>query len=276
MTDESKAEDAETGGAETAVEAKDLHRAVRAEGEAELDRPASSLFWSGYAGGLAITATLLAQGAIHAALPDAPWRELVVALGYPIGFVIVILGRMQLFTESTVTAMLPLVTKPSRWALARTLRLWAIVIGANLLGTLTAAAAIAGGVLGFDPAYHEAMIATSEKVLELSPLVTLANAVPAGMLIAIVAWILPNVREQSVLVVFTIGFVVAAGHFSHSIVGAVEAFVLLLSGTAGAGPTLLGFLLPALIGNLIGGAGIFALLAHAQVQGEMEETRTEE
>ncbi|VVT13179.1 Inner membrane protein YfdC [Sphingomonas sp. EC-HK361] len=264
------------GQAETAVEAKELHRAVRAEGEAELDRPAASLFWSAFAGGLAITATLLAQGAIHGALPDAPWRDVVVALGYPIGFVIVILGRMQLFTESTVTAMLPLVTKPSLWALRRTLRLWGIVIGANLLGTFVAAAAIASGFLGADPGLRDAMTAVSMKVVELPPAMVFVNAIPAGMLIAVVAWVLPSAREQSVLVIFVIGFVVAAGHFSHSIVGSVEAFLLLLSGVAGAGPTLLGFLLPALLGNLIGGAGLFALLAHAQVKGEMAETKAAE
>ena len=78
----------------------------------------------GAGGGIAIHSSLIAEGALHAGLPEAPWRGLVAALGYPVGFLVVILGRMQLFTESTITAMLPLVTKPSTWALRRTLRLW--------------------------------------------------------------------------------------------------------------------------------------------------------
>lgn len=88
-----------------AADAKDLHRTVREEGEEELRRPIRSLFFSGLAAGIAITVSLLAEAALHAALPAMPWRELVVGLGYPVGFIVVILGRMQLFTESTITAM---------------------------------------------------------------------------------------------------------------------------------------------------------------------------
>lgn len=122
-----------------AADAGELHRTVREEGESELDRPAAALFWSALAAGLAINSSLIAEAALHRDLPDAPWRDLVVSLGYPIGFLIVILGRMQLFTESTVTAMLPLVSRPSVRALRRTLRLWGIVLGANLIGTCIAA-----------------------------------------------------------------------------------------------------------------------------------------
>ncbi len=131
-----------------AADAQDLHKAVREEGEDELDRPVSSLFFSGLAAGMAIASSLIAEGALHHALPNTPWRTIIVSLGYPIGFLVVILGRMQLFTESTITAMLPLVTKPSGWALRRTLRLWSVVLGANLVGTALAGGMIAAGLLG--------------------------------------------------------------------------------------------------------------------------------
>jgi formate/nitrite transporter FocA (FNT family) len=158
MTDHT---DAPRGQAGKAADAKELHRAVREEGEAELDRPAGALFWSGLAAGIAIHSSLVAEGAFHLALPDTPWRPLIAALGYPVGFMVVILGRMQLFTESTITAMLPLVTRPSRSALARTLRLWAIVLAANLIGTALAAAMVAGGVLG-DAGLRESMIVAGQ------------------------------------------------------------------------------------------------------------------
>ena len=252
------------------ADAKDLHRAVREEGQSELDRPVASLFWSGLAGGLAITASLIAEGAFEAGLPPSPARSLIVSMGYPIGFVLVILGRMQLFTESTVTAMLPLVTKPSLGALGKTLRLWGVVLFANLLGTAIAAAAIAHGWLG-DAELRGAMIDLSAKILALSAGETFVNAIPAGILIAIAAWVLPNSRQQAIFVIFAIGYVVAVGRFSHSIIGSVEAWLLLFVGRAGVGQTLGTLLLPAIAGNLLGGAGIFALLAHAQVRGEMAE-----
>jgi len=251
-----------------AADAKDLHRAVREAGQEELDRPVSSLFFSGLAAGMAIASSLITEGALHAALPDTPWRTLIVSLGYPIGFLVVILGRMQLFTESTISATLPLVTKPSGWALRRTLRLWAVVLGANLLGTALAAAMIAAGLLGSSE-LRTAMIEVSSAITELSAGATFVNAIPAGFMIAILAWSLPNARGQAFQVIAAITYVVAIGGFSRSVVGAVEAWLLLFVGETGVVQTLGGLMLPAILGNLLGGAGLFALLAHAQVRGEM-------
>ena len=252
-----------------AADAQDLHKAVREEGEEELDRPVSSLFFSGLAAGMAIASSLIAEGALHHALPDTPWRTIIVSLGYPIGFLVVILGRMQLFTESTITAMLPLVTKPSGWALRRTLRLWSVVLGANLIGTALAGGMIAAGLLGGSE-LRTAMIEVSMAITELSPSATFVNAVPAGFMIAILAWSLPNAREQSFLVIVAITYVVAIAAFSHSIVGSVEAWLLVFSGKVGVAEALGGLMVPAILGNLLGGAGLFALLAHAQVRGEMD------
>ncbi len=253
-----------------AADAKDLHRTVREEGEEELRRPAMSLFWSGIAAGIAITVSLVTEAALHAALPETPWRELVVGLGYPVGFLVVILGRMQLFTESTITAMLPLVTRPSGWALARTLRLWGIVLTANLTGTAIAALALASGALGSD-AIREAAVSISVGITELSAGRTFVNAIPAGFMIAILAWALPNARDQSVLVIVIFTYVLAIAGFSHSIVGSGEAFLLMFTGHTGVWQTLAGLIAPAVSGNLVGGAGVFALLAHAQVRGEMPQ-----
>ncbi|WP_347093410.1 formate/nitrite transporter family protein [Sphingomonas parapaucimobilis] len=258
------------GKAQKAADAKDLHRAVREAGESELDRPAGALFWSGLAAGIAIHSSLIAEGALHAGLPDAPWRGLVAALGYPVGFLVVILGRMQLFTESTITAMLPLVTKPSLWALRRTVRLWAIVLGANLIGTALAAGMVAAGALG-NAEIREAMVTVSARILELGGWTTFVNAIPAGFLIAVVAWILPNGRTQAFWIILAITYVIAIAGFSHSIVGADEAFLLLFTGHADLGRTVFGLLIPAILGNLVGGAGLFTLLAHGQVQGETRE-----
>jgi formate/nitrite transporter FocA (FNT family) len=252
-----------------AADAQDLHKAVREEGEEELDRPVSSLFFSGRAAGMAIASSLIAEGALHHALPDTPWRTIIVSLGYPIGFLVVILGRMQLFTESTITAMLPLVTKPSGWALRRTLRLWSVVLGANLIGTALAGGMIAAGLLGGSE-LRTAIIEVSMAITELSPGATFVNAIPAGFMIAILAWSLPNAREQSFLVIVAITYVVAIAAFSHSIVGSVEAWLLLFSGKVGVAQALGGLMVPAILGNLLGGAGLFALLAHAQVRGEMD------
>lgn len=255
-----------------AAPARDLHQAVREEGEEELSRPVASLFWSGLAAGLAINASLITEGALHLATVEGPARKAIVALGYPIGFLVVILGRMQLFTESTITAMLPLVTKPSWWSLSRTLRLWGVVLVANLAGTALAAGAIALGRLG-NADLAAAMGEVSMRIVEHDAGATFVNAIPAGFMIAILAWSLPNAREQAFWVILAITYVVALAGFSHSIVGSDEVFLLVFTGKVGAWEGIMGSLVPAILGNLVGGAGIFALLAHAQVRGEMREDR---
>ena len=224
------------------------------------------------AAGIAINAPLLFEGVLYAHLPNATWSPLVIALGYPIGFLIVILGRMQLFTESTITAMLPLATRPSLQALKLTLRLWGLVIAANLAGTAIAAAAMALGLLGDDALRAGVFIAIASKVITLGPGATFVNAVPAGFLIAVLAWILPSAREQSFLLVTAEAYLVAVAGFSHSIVGSDEVFLLIFSGNGDAFSLIAGSLVPAILGNLVGGAGMFALLAHAQVRSDANAT----
>jgi formate-nitrite transporter family protein len=104
-----------------------IHEAIRIEGESELRRPASALAWSGLAAGLSMGFSLVGRGLLIANLPDQPWRHILASFGYTIGFVIVVMGRQQLFTENTVTAILPLLSRRSRSAFMKVLRLWIIV-----------------------------------------------------------------------------------------------------------------------------------------------------
>src|SRR5437588_12420397 len=82
---------------------------------------------------------MVAQGLLQARLPETPWRELVSSFGYSLGFVFVTLGRQQLFTETTLTVMLPVLHKTH--GVADVARYWALVFAANILGTLLFAAA---------------------------------------------------------------------------------------------------------------------------------------
>src|SRR4029078_2629494 len=115
------------------------YEVVRRLGEEEMERPATSLWWSGVAAGLSIIFSLLAQAILQSHLPDAPWRPLVASFGYCVGFLMVVLGNQQLFTESTITVVLP-VFKDLTWEnIWRMGRLWVIVLTANFVGTLIAA-----------------------------------------------------------------------------------------------------------------------------------------
>ncbi len=248
--------------------AKVVHEVIRLQGDEELDRPALSLLCSGFAAGVAICASLLAEAFLHQHLPDATWTPLITSLGYTVGFVIVILGNLQLFTENTITVVLPVAVKPSLPNFARLGRLWGLAIVANLSGTLLVAVILAHAPI-VSPAQLDAAVAVSAKLLDNDALTTLVRGIPAGFLVASIAWILPNARGSEFWVVVMVTYVVAIGGFSHVVAGSGEAWLLWLTGKASFGWALGGFIGPALAGNIIGGTGLFAVLAHGQVRDEI-------
>ena len=248
--------------------ARVVHEIVRQQGIDELERPLASLLWSGFAGGVSIWLSLIVQASLMLRLPDTPARPLIADLGYSVGFVIVILGRLQLFTESTITAVIPLATDFGRDNLLRTLRLWAAVFAANMAGTLLVAAAMPHiGVVGADQL--GAMIDVSRHLMELTPGEAFARGIPAGFILATVAWVLPSVKGQEIWLVTLLTYIVSLCGFSHVIAGSAEAWLLATSGQASWGFSIAGFILPALAGNIVGGTGLFAVLAHAQVRSEL-------
>jgi len=246
-----------------------IHAVVRRQGEEELRRPLASLFWSGVAGGITIMASVIAEGALLRKLPDTmPGREAIADLGYSLGFIMVVLGRMQLFTEQTIVAVLPVMTRPGWAKLGATARLWAIVFLANLVGTC-AAAAINIYLHLMGPELLASMLEVSEALLHRTPLETLAQAVPAGFLVASIAWLRAGSEGGEFWIVLALTYGIALGDFAHVVAGSAEAFLLMFDGRIGLGQALGGLILPALVGNIIGGTGLFALLAHAQVRQEL-------
>jgi formate-nitrite transporter family protein len=251
-----------------AASARVIHEVVRRRGDEELERPTGSLIWSGLAGGVAISTSVLGQALLESKLPQATWSPLVTSIGYTLGFVIVILGNLQLFTESTLSAVLPVATHPSFGNLGRLLRLWSLVFVANMVGTLFIAGLNNYGVIG-SPEQRDAMLALSRKLLEHGWLDTVKVAIPAGFLIAAVPWLLPSSRGQQFLVVIFLTYFIALGGFAHVVAGSGEAWLLAFAGETTFAHSAFGIILPALLGNVIGGTGLFALLAHAQVQQEI-------
>lgn len=247
-----------------------VHEVVREEGEIELRRSAYALAWSGFAAGGSMGFSFLALCMLRSGLPDEPWRRLVEGFGYSLGFVIVILGRQQLFTESTLTAVLPALTTRTVRAVLSTLRLWGIVLAANLLGTAAFAALILPSGL-FEPAMHKALADVARASVSGDFWPTLLKAILAGWLIALIVWLLPNARAARLWIIILLTYVVSIGHFSHIIAGSSEAFFAVFNGEASAYDYFLRFLIPTLLGNTIGGVTLVALLNHAPVAQELAE-----
>uniref|UniRef100_Q028D0 Uncharacterized protein n=1 Tax=Solibacter usitatus (strain Ellin6076) TaxID=234267 RepID=Q028D0_SOLUE len=241
-----------------------VHEAVRREGEEELKRSSSALAWSGLAAGLSMGFSAIAEGLIRSRLPDAPWRPLLTTMGYSAGFLLVVLGRQQLFTENTLTPMLPLFSNRDGATLRNVARLWVVVLAANMVGALVIAWVLAAtGAL--PPEVKRALSDIARESSGLGFGVVLLRGVFAGWLIAMLVWMLPFAEGARFFVVLGMTWLIGLGGFSHVVAGAVEALYLAVSGAGTWEGAILGYIVPALIGNILGGVTLVAVINHAQV-----------
>ncbi|RFU44370.1 formate/nitrite transporter family protein [Paraburkholderia sp. DHOC27] len=247
-----------------------IHEVVREEGESAMDRTAGALVMSGLAAGLSMGFSFLTQAVIESAIPDRSWRFLVASLGYTVGFVIVILGKQQLFTESTLSAVLPVLTRRDLRTFARTARLWALVLLANIAGTFVYAALLQiPGVFPDDVV--KALGALARQPYSGGFTVTVVRAMFAGWLIALMVWLLPSARSARLITILLITYVVGISKLSHIIAGSVEAAYAVMNGSASVMDYLLAFFAPTLLGNMVGGISLVAIINHGSIAAEIAE-----
>jgi formate-nitrite transporter family protein len=247
-----------------------IHEVIREEGELELRRRNVALLWSGLAAGLSMGFSLLTLALIRSGLPDEPWRRLLDSPGYCVGFVIVILGRQQLFTESTLTAVLPLMVRRDVVTLLVVLRMWAIVLAANLVGTIIFAALISPEHVFADPV-RQSLVEVGQEILAGPIAAKVLKAMLAGWLIAPMVWLLPSARSARLFVIMLLTYVVAIGRFPHIIAGSADAAFAVFAGHGTIADYVFRFLLPTLVGNTIGGVALVAFLNHVPLATELQE-----
>lgn len=246
-----------------------IFESIRRNGEEELLRPNSALWFSGIAAGILISFSVLTEALLRAYLPDVEWRYIVENMGYSIGFILVILGRMQLFTENTITTVVPVMMDPCRNTIMRTINLWVIVLAANVVGAFAVATFFAyGNVLSADVA--QAFKDLSHHATGMPAMEGFLRGIPAGILIAALVWMLPSAKgnELGLVVIFT--WLIALGDFTHVVAGSVEMAYLAVQSSIDFNQALFGFFLPVLFGNVVGGTLIFTVLTWAQIRPEVE------
>jgi formate/nitrite transporter FocA (FNT family) len=246
-----------------------VYEAIRQEGEDALKRRGGPLAFSGFAAGLSMGFSLVAEGLLRAHLPDQPWRPLISKLGYSIGFLIVILARQQLFTENTLTVILPLLMRKNFATLVRVLRLWGIVLAANLAGVVLFAFVVAHSD-AFQPDARAAFGAVGAEALAVTPGTAVLRGIFAGWLIALMIWLLPYAETARVWVIIILSYLIGIGRLTHIVAGSAEVLYVAFTGAASPGAVVWGYMLPTLIGNIIGGVALVAVLGHVQfvVQNE--------
>jgi formate/nitrite transporter FocA (FNT family) len=248
---------------------EETFRVVSESGQEELRRPAFSLMWSGLAAGLALGFSVVTEAVMIGHLPkDAAWTPLVADMGYTVGFVLVVLGRLQLFTENTITPVLSICKHPTRSNFAALGRNWSIVLSANLVGAFLFAA-FAMLTPAISPEAKTGILELGRHVAHDGFMVTVVKGIGAGFLIAALVWVLANTESSKFFVVFVVTYVIALCGFAHVIAGTMEISALILAGQLGISAAIFGFIVPALIGNIIGGTVLFGFISYAQVSREL-------
>lgn len=245
-----------------------VHEQIRMEGEKELERDWQALLWSAVAAGISMAASLMGKGIFHARLPDDPSRFFIENIGYTFGFVIVIIARQQLFTENTVTAVLPVMHRPTPRNVLILSRLWGLVLVGNLFGTALAALAFIHMPI-LDDGVRKAFVALAEEVMHNSPTQMFADGILAGWIIATMVWMLPAAGAAKIWVIVLMVYLMGICNLTHIVAGSAEILYLVFTGALPWQAFFYPFAIPTLAGNIIGGTFIFALLSHVQIRNDL-------
>lgn len=251
------------------IEPRIMFKIIQQEGEVELNRSFRALAFSALAAGIFVSFSFFFRAVFHLHMGESQFEPLISSLGYTVGFVIVILGRMQLFTENPITTMVPLVSDFSLQKFLKVTRLWSIVFFFNIIGT-----AIAAIFFSFhrsvSPEVANALHEIAMNVMHLNAFDNIIRGIPAGIIIAALVWIAPQTKNfRFITIVFFIYFI-ALGDFAHVVVGSCEMAYEIIVGDANFFEYFFRFLIPTGIGNIIGGTMIFTILIYNQVQNELK------
>lgn len=251
--------------------AQEIYEHAVQAGRDELERPAGHIAFSGLAGGFVMGLSGLGVALMRSYLGDGELAKLASFALYPAGFVAVIIGRAQLFTENTLFPVLVVLRSPSR--IGRMCLLWSVVLASNIVGAFLFSLLMSRtGAL--EPRVIEKLGALGREATERGTSELFWGAVVGGWLIALVAWLVSashsTFGQLALIGFFT--FIVGAGHFTHSIAGSGELLVAVLHAGLPVSE-FLRWLVAAVLGNAVGGVGLVSLLNYGQVEGHVEKAR---
>ena len=250
------------------------------KGVLELRRPRVGIFLSGLSAGLDIGFGPLLMAAILTTPTgdiSPVLHELVVSSAYAVGFIFVVIGRSDLFTEHTTLAVIPVLDGQASWG--ELARVWGLIYTSNIIG----AVAFAGLAVLLGPAYDVVSPAAfgelARPLIRFSWWATLLAAVLAGWLMGLLTWLVSASRGtiSALVSVWLVTLVIGYGHLPHSIAGTVEVLFGLFAGQGVSVVEFGRFLLLSTVGNVVGGTVFVGLLkyGHATQAGRERGDVTE-
>jgi formate/nitrite transporter FocA (FNT family) len=246
----------------------------------ELKRSPLGLMLSGLSGGLDIGFSVLMMTVVltlfKGVFPDAVVQFLVANM-YPLGFMFVVLGRSELFTEHTTLAILPVLQGLA--PIRKLLRIWGIVYFSNIAGGLIFALILTYFASSLHFLQSWALVKISTDLISHSWMALFLSAALAGWLMGLLAWLVAAAREtvSQILIIWIITTCIGLAGLAHSIVGNIEVAVGLFNGNVSFGQYI-NFLVPVTLGNIVGGVFFVGVLkfSHTSLSGKEEEVNLED
>lgn len=244
--------------------AREIYERVSHDARDELERPAASLAYSGLFAGFTIGAAPLVVALVLATLGSSGGEKLIAYVLYPIGYIAVILGRGQFFTENTLYPVM--LSLRDRSALRPTAKLWAIVYSTNLLGAALFAL-LAVGTAAFGPDVRDEFVQLGLTDVGGGFGSDFWSAVIAGWLLALLAWLVEAAGTAigQFAVIWAVILIVGLGGFDHCIASTVEVLTATFEGEVGLDRSL-GWLATVTLGNVLGGMLIVTALNFGQAR----------
>ncbi len=255
----------------TSKTAGEIFETVVEDGQKELERANVGLAFSGFAAGLNISFSVVALAVVGSLTGGVGFLAYAF---YPLGFLLVILGRAQLYTENTVTPVVVVLSRKEQ--LPNMLRLWVVIFVFNVLGaTVFAAALIYGEVLS--PEAVALVLGEVSTKMDYGFATSTIKGIFGGWLVAMIAWMVAASRDtiSQVFFIYLLVLIIPAAGLTHCIAGSTEVLMGVFVGEYTYAEYLGGFLLPATIGNTLGGVFLVTLLNYGQVIGSRKRNLDE-
>ncbi len=228
-----------------------------------------SLLLSSFSAGLEVGFSLLLMAAAYSMFAESNsdnFMHVLIAFCYPLGFLFVIIGRSELFTEHTTLAIFPVLNGDE--TIKNLFILWAIVYVGNIIG---------GCIFSYLAVFvgQEMILIKPDTFYELAHKLTdykwhviLVSGIFAGWMMGLLAWLIASVNEtiSRILMVILVTTVIGFLGLHHSIVGNIELFAGFISSEKITFSIYITTLLLATLGNLFGGVIFVALLKFSHVK----------
>jgi formate/nitrite transporter FocA (FNT family) len=244
-------------------------------GEHRLDRSRLDVLITGVIGGVEVSlgglAAMAVVGALHEAVPGMPLYARLAAGGlvFPVGFLFVIMGRSELFTENFLIPVVAVLGRER--SVVSLLRIWTMSWAGNVLGCAAIAALLSVPHAIGDPIVAGYRDYTAYK-LAVPGAGTFVSAILAGLVMTVLTWLMVAIRHPvaKCFAIFAAGYVIFATNVSHAIVGTA----ILSAGFFHDGHTVgdvAGWLGIATAGNLVGGIGFVTFFRVAQAREKQRQ-----